>query len=227
MKIQIKEQPNYYISDDGKLYNSKGKELFLRNNRDGYVIGYYWKHNKQKVFSIHREVAKAFIPNPDNKPCVNHKDGNKTNNHVDNLEWVTYSENSYHASKHGLLKPKCGEDNGSADISNEQALQICVMLKEGYRKCDIVKIFNVSKDIVANIRNKKTWNHLSKDFDFPTSRSIRYSEETIRWICNLIEQGLGNREIVKLASNDSLSEHQVSKIRSKKVFTEISKEYRF
>ena len=52
---------------------------------------------------IHRAIALAFIPNPENKPCINHKDGNKLNNSIDNLEWCTHQENMIHAGKTGLL----------------------------------------------------------------------------------------------------------------------------
>ena len=68
----------------------------------GYAKVNTCKNNDQKQISIHRLVAEAFIPNPENKPCVNHIDGNKLNNHVDNLEWCTQKENVQHAIEHGL-----------------------------------------------------------------------------------------------------------------------------
>ena len=69
--------------------------------------------NKQRSFNIHRLVAEAFIPNPENKSYVNHKDGNKTNNHVDNMEWCTALENVRHAITTGLTFNK-GSDSASA-----------------------------------------------------------------------------------------------------------------
>lgn len=61
-----------------------------------------------RKYDIHRVLAELYIPNPYNKPCVNHKDGNKLNNDLSNLEWVTYSENNIHALQHGLRKPPTG-----------------------------------------------------------------------------------------------------------------------
>lgn len=81
------------------------------------VHGYYycelWKDGYHKRFAIHRLVATAFLDNPDNKSEVNHKDGNKGNNHVSNLEWCTHSENEAHAFKAQLTKPydREGEKN--------------------------------------------------------------------------------------------------------------------
>jgi hypothetical protein len=68
---------------------------------------------KQKTVKVHRMIAEAFIPNLDNKPCVNHKNGNKIDNRIENLEWCTYAENTQHAFKTGLMKP---EDNYKSRI---------------------------------------------------------------------------------------------------------------
>lgn len=72
-------------------------------NSGGYPHCDVYKNGKHETVSVHRLVADAFISNPDNLPCVNHKDGDKTNNNVSNLEWVTYKENTAHAVSTGLL----------------------------------------------------------------------------------------------------------------------------
>jgi hypothetical protein len=84
-------------------YNSK--EIILRNGiaSNGYEFAILCVNYKKVKISIHRFVAIYFIENPKNKPCVNHINGIKTDNKVENLEWVTYSENSYHAVRTGLL----------------------------------------------------------------------------------------------------------------------------
>jgi len=84
------------------LYPERERMLKFHINKKGYVITSLSKNDKEIKPQVHRLVAIAFIPNHDNKPQVNHKDGNKQNNHVDNLEWVTNQENIDHSWKTGL-----------------------------------------------------------------------------------------------------------------------------
>ena len=95
----------YRITSDGKVYSGetlKSTEIA----RNGYERVSLWKNGKGKHYSIHRLVATAFIPNPNNYEMVNHKDGNKQNNDVSNLEWCDASHNMRHAYDNSLVNPK-------------------------------------------------------------------------------------------------------------------------
>lgn len=97
---------NYEVSPDGIVRNTKRDIVKAsKDDRKGYRQVSLYRNGKEHHRKVHRLVAEAYIPNPDNKPCINHKDGNKLNNSVDNLEWVTYSENTIHAYRSGLNKP--------------------------------------------------------------------------------------------------------------------------
>lgn len=106
----------YQVSNLGNVkslnYKNKNIEHLLSQgiNQFGYKFVVLCKGNNQKNFRVHRLVADAFIPNPNNHKIVNHKDGNKQNNICDNLEWCTYSENLIHAYKNGLTKPHCSNN---------------------------------------------------------------------------------------------------------------------
>lgn len=96
----------YVVHKDGSIYSLKGNKLKPYKNIHGYLSVKLWIKGKTKNVQVHRVVAKAFIENKNNYPCVNHIDGDKTNNSITNLEWCSYSQNSRHAYKIGLRIPK-------------------------------------------------------------------------------------------------------------------------
>lgn len=108
-KIKYEDQElNYSISDDGRVRNDKTMRILTPSFQNGYYsIRLAVKPNYGKHFRINRLVAEAFIPNPENKPYVNHINGKTNDNNVNNLEWVTPSENSLHAYALGLRGPNC------------------------------------------------------------------------------------------------------------------------
>ena len=90
----------YAITEDGKVWGYRHQGFMAqRKNRGGYLYTSLRKNGKRVSYEVHRLVAKAYIPNPGNLPQVNHKDEDKANNHVDNLEWVTCKENANHGTR--------------------------------------------------------------------------------------------------------------------------------
>ena len=114
----VKSLDRYIKNKNGKMqfYNEK---ILRPNDSKGYLKVTLSKNNRQRTFRIHVLVAKTFISNPENKPEVNHKDGNKHNNHIDNLEWNTRRENEIHAYQKGLAKPSKKQKEAVAKYAKE------------------------------------------------------------------------------------------------------------
>lgn len=147
----------------GKGYkNSTTRKLIKSKLRVIQFIHKYPSIRDRKQFlRVHRMVAKCFVANPENKPEVNHKDGNKLNNHYSNLEWCTRSENQQHAVINGLIKPVKGQDHWNNKLDQIQVLVIRRCLKEGITQQKIADYFMVHRTCISAIKLGYHWSHLS------------------------------------------------------------------
>ena len=157
----------YMISNHGNLRSldrkdSIGRELEGRElkliNRDGYLDVMLCKDGKALRCQVHRLVAETFIPNPENKRTINHKNGDKTDNRVDNLEWATHSENNQHAFDNGL-KPK-GEQHVRAKLTEAKVREIRDRYGNGCTQIKLAKEYRVSQAHISKIILGTNWAHV-------------------------------------------------------------------
>lgn len=147
-----------YKTNGSKFY--KGQEIVKRPNNCGYLRVGLSKNKKQHHYFVHRLVAQTFIENFNNLEQVNHKDGNKLNNRVDNLEWVTLEDNISHSIETGLRKCK-GSDNNYSKLTEEEVVVIKKrILSEEETLTEIAKDFNISISVVSCIKLGKSWKHV-------------------------------------------------------------------
>lgn len=230
--------PYYRISNYGRVYN-KYTEKFLSPgiNGGGYYFVYLSTSSGQKPMQIHRLVMLAFNYIPNHKDYqVNHINGNKLDNYLYNLEWVTPSQNIIHAYETGLIHR--GEDSSQSKITNEDAKNICdLLLTEKYTNIEIANMLNVSVRIVDDIKKGHSWRHISKDYVFNHRKGKAFSEEVVNNLCKYFEEN----DIGSLTINDhcrnalkyfnyECSEKTVDsarKIYTRKNYTNISNDYNF
>lgn len=147
--------------DSGKCHRTYPEKILKPGkNRDGYLIVILSDTNHiHHTHKLHRLVAGAFINNPDNLPQVNHKDGNKANNSVDNLEWVSASDNLKHAYKNGFKSVK-GAKNPAAKLTVEQVVFIkahFIPRDNEYGCVALSKKFNVHRKTISRVVNNDSW----------------------------------------------------------------------
>lgn len=161
----------YKIDKEGTIWSPwRGwHEMYQHENKQGYKELYLYTEDGRKCFKVHRLVLSTFNPisEEDMKVLqVNHKDGNKGNNNLDNLEWCTRSENLLHAFSTGLeAKPK-GEKNPKHKLTEQEVREICERLQDKESGVNIAKIYGVSKSCISSIKNKRTWIDIVKDYNF-------------------------------------------------------------
>lgn len=157
---QVVEHPNYEVSIDGTVRNrTSGKILSQYLNDRGYYMVTLQENYKSRPCRVHRLIALGYMPNPENKPHINHKDGVKTNNNLDNLEWCTNPENISHAFRTGLYN-NTGSHNGMAKLTDEKVREIKVLLNSGMVQHKIADIYGVSRSCILSIKLNSRWKHV-------------------------------------------------------------------
>lgn len=186
---QIEGFSRYSVTTDGKIwsiYNNKYMSASI--SHEGYhSLNLKNDEGKNKFCKVHRLVAQAYIPNPENKPQVNHKDKNTHNNCVDNLEWVTAQENTIHSYATGRIvseetrkkmseakkgKPSLrkgkeglkGSENGFAKLNEEKVKEILTLYKKdvnNFNYYEVANMYNVDSTNIRLIVKGKSWKHVT------------------------------------------------------------------
>lgn len=218
----IKGYPGYWVNKKGKIL---GKQLNIYKqgkNYKGYpIVSMHHKDSdgeyKLKTKAVHRIVAETFIhnDNPEIKNQVNHIDGNKENNTIENLEWCTNQENKRHAVDNGLIADTKGEKHSASILKDEQVVDIYTSDKS---RLYMAKKYNISRHNVSNIRGDNSWTHITKNLIKGNYKNDRLlSENNVK---DIFLSTSSNKEISEKYNIDKVI---VSNIKNGKSYRNITK----
>lgn len=161
----ITDHPGYFVDTSGRIYSNKSgalKEISSRVGVDGYPFVMLYTNGKRVWVRSHRVVAMAYLPNPNNLPCVCHKDDNRANSSVSNLFWGTHKDNTQDMIKKSRNRFNVGEGVGNSVLTEEQVRNI-----RGQYKPKIVTARQLATEYGVHIRTiediikRKTWVHIT------------------------------------------------------------------
>ena len=157
----IQKCPNYEVSDVGFVRNrNTGHVKRLQLKKDGYLRVSLYFEKKYYHFLVQRIVMDTFKDDLYFEDAqVNHLDGDKMNNSVHNLEWVTRSQNQIHALNTGLVSNK-GEKNNFSRLSTQDVYNIRWLSQEGFKNIQLSKYYSTSRNNISTIVNRKSWKHI-------------------------------------------------------------------
>lgn len=237
---------NYSINDEGVVINNKFNRIVKGStSHNGYKV--VSLKNDENVFctlKVHRLVLKTFMPNKEQDYLtVNHIDGNKLNNSLSNLEWVTMTENNQHAlennlrcvkhlnsSKKEFPKSDIKYDRFSENLKSPQELTeedvhiICKHLQDGYRLMDILGKFGYSRWVLSQIKDNKyeRFKHIIENYDFSSQNKRKnLSNDVILKLCDLFQKGYS---ATKAAKELGIHERYAMKVKSRQTYRNITKD---
>lgn len=192
----------YRVSDSGEVFSSiSNKILKPIDDGNGYLAVSLYIDGMSEKYKIHRLVAEVFIENTSNLLTVNHKDGNKLNNNVDNLEWMSQGDNTKHAWTSGLMLK--GEQTPIAKLTDESVEKVIELFYAGMTNQQIGEMFGVARGTISKIRDRKTWRHIRPDvLVFPSTlgntAGYKLSIDDVKEIRDLFSKGVSIQDLSKI-----------------------------
>ena len=228
------DETKYSVSNIGLVRNDKTDKLLVTNFSKGYERVNLTHKGKSKQYFIHRLVATAFVPNPDNKPEVNHKDAIKSHNYDTNLEWCTRSENEIHKNKHIKVKRR-----KSKKLTKKQIKKVCKLLEENkMNQSEIARQVGCSRSAVRDIYKKNRHANISDlyhinnyvvktDFSKKGLDNVngKYTNKEIIEVCELIDSG--NHGLPEISKITGINYQMIRNIYYGTCRKDISKNYNF
>jgi hypothetical protein len=154
----IPSQPQYEINPQGVVRTRKtGRVLRVFQRNEYLAVALGSRRALQKLRSLHRLLAETFIPNPEGLPTVNHINGNKFDNRLENLEWSSHTRNLRHAYLTGLNRPAQGEASHASKLTSTQVQQVRQLLAEGVSQYRVAQRFGVSRGCIQAIHAGNSW----------------------------------------------------------------------
>ena len=151
----------YKISNLGRVWHKKNKYyVSISSPKGSYKMLRLTTDEGSKVKRLHRLLAKAFIPNPNNKECINHKDGNKLNNDLSNLEWISRGDNIRHAFDIGLVD-NSGENSHNSKLKDDIVLEMRNAYNLGcFSFAELGSAYGVTRSVAWKAVSGHTWSHI-------------------------------------------------------------------
>lgn len=224
---------NYEVSNLGNIKNIKKDKILNQNiSNRGYKYIKIIINNKTKFISSHRLVMLTFKPEEHFEGCeINHKDGNKLNNILENLEWVSHKDNIQHAYDNNLIHT-IGSDKFNSKLIDEQVLEIRKLYNEGYSQAKLGELYNVSQYNISLIVTNKMWKHLhwepkpikeklikeKVDRKGENSATVKLTEQQVLEIRRLYPEV---KSYVKMAKQFGVSDNAIKKVVLRKSWTHI------
>lgn len=215
----------YAACVDGNILSLRsGKYLKVSTVSTGYSAVTLSQDGKRENFLVHRLIATAYLPNPENKRTVNHKDGVPSNNELSNLEWATDREQAIHYIETGL---KTKFKNEYREQPDETIHALCKMIVQNFRTKEICDALNVSQSLVCNVRKKFQYTDISNEYNFdeilPVQKRIGYDK--IKKVCEMLEEG--GHKYSFITSHTGVGASTISRIKNKLDYTLVSNNYNF
>lgn len=214
---KIKSYASYGVSKCGRAFRLDTKrELKIVEHGgvegDRYLVFRVSEEGKASKMYLHKAIAEAWIPNENPLRIeVNHKDGNKKNYSLDNLEWVTLSENQRHAIDTGL-KPS-GESLYNSSLTNQQVHEICKRLEINPTQINALSSeYNTTPCVIRKLRSGSTYFSIRSQYNIAWSNKNNFGNDVVVEVCKKIDEGMSDKKIA-----DSLSDKGVTTISVKRI----------